>query len=110
MNAGEPWVIADLHKGRNVKDLIYMGPEKEWIAAAIADGMNLAHERSGADEIFAALKAISVHIGGWRELIAMLDDMPKNEVVGKAMWAALNQIDDLGEQARTALAKAEGEE
>ncbi len=37
--------------------------------------------------------------GGWRELIAELDEMPKSESVGKAMWAALDQIDDWKKQA-----------
>jgi len=32
-------------------------------------------------------------LGGWRELIAMLDDMQKDEAVGRAMWVALDQID-----------------
>jgi hypothetical protein len=32
-------------------------------------------------------------LGGWRELIAMLDDMQKDEAVAQAMWVALDQID-----------------
>jgi len=32
---------------------------------------------------------------GWREVIAEIDDLPKNEALGKAMWACLDQIDAL---------------
>ena len=45
------------------------------------------------DALLTAAKALLPLMGGWRELIAMLDDMPKDESVGKAMWAALDHID-----------------
>ena len=45
--------------------------------------------------------------GGWREVIAELDDMPKSEVLGKAMWACLDQIDIWKKQTKAVIAKAE---
>lgn len=48
-------------------------------------------------------------IGGWRELIAMLDDMQKDEAVGKAMWAALDQIDETRARLRALVATPQGE-
>jgi predicted nucleic acid-binding Zn-ribbon protein len=55
------------------------------------------------------LKTVSMGLSlvpGWREVIAELDDMPKNEVLGKVMWACLNQIDSWKKQANAAIAKA----
>ncbi len=34
-------------------------------------------------------------LGAARELVAELDDMPKDEALGKAMWSSLDQIDSL---------------
>ena len=47
-------------------------------------------ERERVEALVTTLRA---EIGGWRELIAMWDDAQKDEAVGKAMWAALDQID-----------------
>lgn len=42
-------------------------------------------------------------IGGWRELVAMLDDLRKPAPVGSAMWAALDQMDRWRKDARKAV-------
>ncbi len=42
-------------------------------------------------------------LGGWREVIAEIDDLGKDEVLGKAMWAALDQIDDVKKKIRAVL-------
>lgn len=55
------------------------------------------------------LAAIQPVIGGWREAIALIEDYgPKDESVGKNMWAALNQIDAFRAAARPILARIEG--
>ena len=50
-------------------------------------------ERTMLDLACLAIRA-SNQIGGWREMIALLDDKGLSEVEAKAMWAALNQIDE----------------
>ena len=40
------------------------------------------------------LREIQTLLPGWREVVAEIDDLPKSEVLGKAMWAVLNQMDD----------------
>jgi len=61
------------------------------------------------EKLIAAAKAVLENIGGWRELIAELDDMPKNEAVGKAMWAALDQVDGCKKALRAAIKDAEAQ-
>jgi hypothetical protein len=58
-------------------------------------------------KMLAALRTVDNCIGGWREVIAELDDLGKSEAVGKAMWACLNQIDRVRPGIRAAIAKAE---
>ena len=60
------------------------------------------------EEGMALLADVSRFIGGWRELIADLDDLSKNEATGKAMWAALDQIDRVSPRLRMMSAKAKG--
>lgn len=44
--------------------------------------------------------AVRPLLGGWREVIAEIDDLPKHEALGKAMWACLDQIDDIKQSYR----------
>lgn len=68
-----------------------------------------AHLFATAQELLEVIEAIMPLLGGWREVIATLDDMPKGEALGKAMWACLDQIDASKEDIRAAIAKARGE-
>ncbi len=64
---------------------------------------------AAAPDIYAVARDIEELIGGWRELIAELDDMPKSEALGKAMWAALDQIDQTTKLLHVAIVKATAE-
>lgn len=64
------------------------GPE----ARELAEYLNsLEHDNAA---LRADLRAMLPLMAGWREVIAEIDDLPKSEALGKAMWACLNQIDD----------------
>lgn len=74
-----------------------------WWAIASSDktlGIVLVNREVDADRILRGHKKAALAgrlrrlIGGWREVIAELDDMPKNEALGKAMWICLDQIDE----------------
>ena len=65
---------------------------------------------AAAPELLAALESLAPLLGGWREVIAEIDDLAKNEALGKAMWACLDQIDAAKSAIRAAIAKARGEQ
>lgn len=53
--------------------------------------------------LVAAARDLGPLLGGWREVICEIEDLgPKDEAIGRAMWAALDQID----RSRTALRAA----
>ncbi len=89
--------------GRYIVDRFWLGKWPEW--------QNVANARliAGAPDLLEACEQIAPLLGGWREVIAGLDDMPKDEVLGKAMWACLDQIDEAGKLIRAAIAKAQGQ-
>lgn len=57
-------------------------------------------------DLLKACEDIAHELAGWREMIAELDDYGVPEHVGKAMWAALNQMDRRKTQLRAAIEKA----
>lgn len=56
-------------------------------------------------ETMRALREVSNYLGGWREMIAELEDFCSEPVRLKAMVAALDQIDRLRPYIRRALAQ-----
>ena len=74
--------------------LMYEGEARQLANDLSAHKAELARLREQVRQLREGLKSTYGVIGGWREVIAELDNMPKDEVLGKAMWACLDQIDD----------------
>ena len=81
-------------------------PQKTAGLQDIGDAIAEARARVLINELKRVLALVDSFIGGWREVIAELDDMSKSEALGKAMWACLNQIDLTRKEIRAALAQA----
>lgn len=72
--------------------------DDEKLVTLIAASLHAAEQRGREP-----LKEIAELLPGWREVVAEIDDLPKSEVLGKAMWATLNQMDDMKKRLDTAL-------
>jgi hypothetical protein len=79
---------------------VWGGPDEclETIADVHADDGETMESRgrmiAAVPRLLDALRTVLPLLGGWREVIAELDDMPKSCSLSKAMWASLDQIDE----------------
>lgn len=64
--------------------------DAERVIAAVAALLPLKERLDAATR---ELRRVYNELPGWRELITELDDMPKDEAIGQAMWVVLDQMD-----------------